>query len=71
MSEYITQKYTCHRCNGSQDITFKTDDFLRWSNGEFIQDVLGYLTPDERELIVRDTCGKCFDILFPPLDNEQ
>ena len=71
MSEYITQKYTCNHCGGSQDITFKTDDFLRWNNGEYIQDVLGYLTPNERELIVRDTCGKCFDILFPPLDNEQ
>jgi len=71
MSKYITKKYTCNHCGGSQDITFKADDFLRWNKGEFIQDVLDYLTPDERELMTRWTCGKCFDIFHQTLDNEQ
>lgn len=70
MSDYVTHNYACEHCNNSQDITFRLGDFISWNDGQFIQDVLGYLTPDERELMIRNTCGKCFDSLFPPLDNE-
>ena len=70
MSDYVTHNYACEHCNNSQDITFRLGDFISWNDGQFIQDVLGYLTPYERELMIRNTCGKCFDSLFPPLDNE-
>jgi len=65
----ITQKFTCRKCGVSEDITFNFNDYTRWKDGEYIQEVLDYLTSDERELMLSNTCGKCFDIMFPPLDN--
>jgi hypothetical protein len=70
MSDYVTHNYACEHCSKSQDITFRLGDFIGWSDGsKYIQDALGYLTLDERELMLRKTCGKCFDSFYPPLDN--
>jgi hypothetical protein len=41
-------------------------DVAHWEGGALIQDALGYLTADERELLISGTCGACFDNMFPP-----
>lgn len=43
----------------------KAVDIERINNGEHIQNVMPYLSVDERELLISGICGKCFDeIIF-------
>jgi|TARA_R110002110_G_scaffold359600_1_gene569466 hypothetical protein len=66
-------KRDCKVCDTSYIVTAKVDDVCRWQNGGIIQDVMPYLSADERELLISGTCGSCFDEKFPPypLDNED
>jgi len=62
----------CRMCGNVSDIKCNEDDFNKWMNREgYIQDLLHYLSKAERELLISGTCGKCFDELFPPMDNED
>jgi hypothetical protein len=48
---------------------YNREDMVSWLSGSgYIQDIMDYLTPAERELLISGTCGKCFDTLFSPLD---
>lgn len=55
---------TCRMCNTDFGLKVEKDDLARFQNGEHIQDVMPYLTADERELFISGICGKCFDHLF-------
>ena len=55
---------TCLRCGETTVIRANVSDIVAWQNGELIQDVLGYLSKEERELLISKTCGKCFDDIF-------
>jgi hypothetical protein len=59
---------TCLRCGETTVIKAKVSDVVAWQNGELIQDVLSYLSEEERELLISKTCGKCFDEMFPDSD---
>jgi hypothetical protein len=63
----------CAMCGTSYIITYNREDMLDWLSGQgFIQDVMPYLTAAERELLISNTCGSCFDKLFPaPIDNAE
>lgn len=57
----------CRMCGNVSDIKCNEDDFNKWKNREgYIQDLLHYLSKQERELLISGTCGSCFDELFPP-----
>ena len=55
---------TCVRCGETTVIKANVSDIVAWQGGELIQDVLGYLSKEERELLISKTCGKCFDDIF-------
>lgn len=54
----------CNVCNESHIVRVKAKDYDRFSIGELIQNASPYLTPNERELLISGTCGKCFDEMF-------
>ena len=58
---------TCLRCGETTVIRANVSDIVAWQNGELIQDVLSYLSDNERELLISKTCGKCFNETFPGL----
>jgi hypothetical protein len=69
MNEQKTDiRATCLRCGETTVIKAKVSDVVAWQNGELIQDVLSYLSEEERELLISKTCGKCFDEMFPDSD---
>jgi len=69
MNEQKTDvRATCVRCGETTVIKANVSDVVAWQNGELIQDVLSYLSDDERELLISKTCGKCFDEMFPDSD---
>lgn len=46
----------------------KPDDYKRWREGEYIQNVMPYLTADEREELMSGTSKEGWDILFKEED---
>ena len=69
MSDKKNFNATCARCGETTTITANASDVVAWQTGELIQDVLGYLSKEERELLISKTCGKCFDEIFPGLED--
>jgi hypothetical protein len=62
----------CHVCDAEYAIFLKYSDYFAWKNREgFIQDLIPYLSDAERELLISNTCGYCFDKMFEPLDNDD
>ena len=63
----------CRICGEAFTIMANETDICHWQDGALIQDVLHYLSRDQRELLISGTCGACFDEMFPPspMDNED
>lgn len=58
----------CQSCKNDFRILLDIDDLIEYVGGKgYIQDILYYLTPNERELIISNVCGDCFDVLFDNL----
>jgi len=59
----------CWRCDKVTLIILNKEDLVDWMSGSGpIEKILYYLSANERELLISNTCGKCFDNLFPALD---
>ena len=67
----ITNTVECWKCKQQFDIVMLKESYDSWQDGELIQDALSELTSGERELLLSKTCGDCFDILFPPEDEDE
>jgi hypothetical protein len=70
----LTKKSLDSGGDGKIHMMISKNDFSRWHHGgEKVQDVFTYLTADERELLISQTCGPCYDAMFPvefPEDEE-
>ena len=54
------------------DWVFWRRGYKKWKDGKgYIQDILNYLSADDRELMLSETCGKCFDKMFPQEEEEE
>ena len=56
----------CIQCGKTQHITAANADLASWQNGEKIQNTMTYLSDDEREILISQVCGPCFDNMFGP-----
>ena len=56
---------SCDYCGHEEVVKVVEVDYDAWTNGEPIQDVMDYLTPNQREIILNNCCGACFDEFFP------
>ena len=54
----------CRFCGSVHELSIAPSDFARWRKGEFIQDVMSYLSPAERELLISGTCDDCWTEMF-------
>lgn len=53
---------TCRHCGEEHLINVNARRYTEWKEGkELIQRALPELTPEERELLKTQTCGKCWD----------
>lgn len=66
----IDIKVKCFMCNKEYTVTVADQDFNKWRAGAFVQDAFPYLTAGQRELLISNSCEKCFDNLFAPEKNE-
>ena len=62
----------CWHCGSNTIIILNKEDLVDWMSGSGpIEKVLYYLSANERELLISNTCGACFDSLFVPLDSDD
>ena len=54
----------CIMCGNDFTINVKKEDFEKWIRFANVQDAFPYLNPDERELLISNVCGECFDCAF-------
>ena len=55
---------TCGMCSAEHVILVNPEDILAWQCGDYIQDVLAYLTAAERELLISQTCDSCWKSMY-------
>lgn len=55
---------TCPICNQTYAIMVYTDDFYAWKHGKSAQDAFGYLSAEDREMLISGICPSCWDDLF-------
>jgi hypothetical protein len=48
-----------------------SDDLQQWKDGELIQDAMPYLSADEREILISNICGLCFEQMFGEGEDED
>jgi hypothetical protein len=61
----LTVTATCHRCGTEHLLRVNLDDWLTYeSSVGLIQNILPYLTPAERELLISGTCGDCWEKMW-------
>jgi hypothetical protein len=54
----------CRMCKTSHTLLVNITDVADWKLGKYIQDAMPYLSSDERELCISQTCGVCWDEMF-------
>lgn len=56
---------TCYVCRETKMLAVPKEAYRRWKNKELlIQDAFPRLSTGDRELLISQTCGPCFDSLF-------
>ena len=62
----------CRHCGVVYQIIASRDDMESWMSGEgYIQDVLGYLSKGERELLISGTCDNCWKNMYGEDDEDE
>ena len=51
-------------CGNEYEVPVTQDQLDKWQGGALIQNVMPNLTPDQRELLISGTCGRCWDKMF-------
>lgn len=55
---------TCLACGDVHEIKMQRADWAKWRSGVLIQNAAPYLAESEREMLISDVCGDCFDDMF-------
>lgn len=60
----IKIKLSCKHCGHTEFVMVSEQGLKDYNSGMNIQRALPELTPDQREMIISNTCGKCWDKMF-------
>lgn len=69
--EQIQVKVSCLGCGSGHTLEVYPLDYEAWKGGALIQSVMPYLNAEQRELLISNTCQKCWDkMMIPPVSEE-
>ena len=60
----------CRTCKSETTMMVNITDVAEWKLGKYIQDAMPYLSADERELCISQTCGVCWDKMFGDCESD-
>lgn len=66
----LTFTAMCKTCKRHTTITVLESAFVAWQEGMLIQRAMPQLTPGERELLINEICGECYDKLCEESESE-
>ena len=67
-------EFPCNYCGILYTILANSEDVEKWLSDDevYIQDILAYLSPAERELMISGTCGNCWKNMYgPDIDEDE
>jgi hypothetical protein len=68
----VIKTKTCVVCGNAGEVEVTEAELEAYNTQpEQIQKVLPRLTPGEREMLISGTHSECFDVLFPPEDEDE
>lgn len=70
MARTLEIKTKCFECLTNFSLMVDPVDRGRMQLGVHIQDAMPYLTAGERELIISNTCEKCFDTMMAEVTDD-
>jgi|JI10StandDraft_1071094.scaffolds.fasta_scaffold620408_3 hypothetical protein len=68
-SNTITIEATCGMCQQTKTLTLPASGWIAYKSGVLIQRALPSVSEGDRELLISQTCGPCFDKLFDEEDS--
>lgn len=69
LTDAVTVRVRCIDCGETTTISdIPEKEWTDWRKGGLIQNVMPSVAKDSRELLITQTCSKCFDKLFEGLD---
>jgi len=63
-AETMLIRGVCSQCHYHEDFEVAQHAYDIWKIGMLIQNCFPELNPDQRELLISGTCGKCFDAMW-------
>ena len=60
----------CNICGVVSTLEVPIEGLVKWRQGALIQDALPALSRSEREMLISQTCGTCFDDMFEEVEDE-
>jgi hypothetical protein len=60
----IEQEYKCYICQVIEIVIAPEEDFIKWQEGGYIQDIFPYLFAETREIMISGICGECYNKMF-------
>lgn len=61
----------CRVCHRVISFDVPLDGYMRWQAGELIQIAMPHLSANHRELLISETCPKCWDKMFGIEQSEE
>lgn len=61
----------CTVCRQWKTVEVDEKEFADWNNGTVIQKAMPNMSADDRELLMSQTCSKCFNAMFPDDDLDE
>lgn len=63
-TEIVKIQKKCQICGTTKIFELSRTSWYKWKEGMLIQQAFPNLSADDRELLISDICGHCFDKLF-------
>ena len=54
----------CRLCGSPQQIVAPVSSFMAWHSGEYVQNAFPLLSAGDREMLISQTCDKCWKDMF-------
>ncbi len=72
LPEYVIISICCEQCKEITAIlNVNLQKYHDWMNGESVQKAFPDMSASNRELLISATCAKCFDLMFPPEEEDE
>ena len=61
----------CRVCMSNTTFKVEPNDYFAWKDGKQIQEAFPYLSAGQRELLISNTCEKCWEELFGDGEDDE